>query len=102
MMDRSVDDTSLKRLAGSVAVSVASTPRPLHVEKALLDMSRAELERDAAQVAENKARQALKDAQSRTAEAARAVQASRLAYDAALLLERKMRIDPAEAQRGAA
>ena len=52
-----VDDTNLKRLAGTPAVSVAATKRPAEVTKALLDVSRAELEYDAAQTAENRMRQ---------------------------------------------
>jgi hypothetical protein len=91
-----VDDTNLKRFAGTSVVSVAATKRPAEVTKALLDVSRADLEYDAAQVAENHHRQALASALGRTAEAAQAVQRARRAYDAALLLERKMRIDPAE------
>lgn len=90
-----VDDTNLKRLAGRPAVSVAATPRPAQVTEAIIEVSRAEREYDAAHADEQRKRQALADAMSKTAWAAHAVHRARLAYDQALQLERRMRIDPA-------
>lgn len=94
-----IPDEALRRLDGVPAVSVAATKPALPISDALLEVGRAEQEYNQVQVAENRLRCALGDAQRRVGLASQRLQAAQIAYDKSILQERRRRIDTAGSAR---